>query len=147
MHLINKTPLHSTDGRLVWVVSGRNGENPIRAEGATSAEAWLAAVEDARLMGMLRGQRSETTTPALFPSTLDLINASKTAMTMPSGLPNRDRDGPTGNGRKTPSVHMLLASLVTCGYDPRLSRRRSTGSRCRDQDEFARLLVLKRIKI
>jgi hypothetical protein len=35
------------DGRIVWLVSGQNGENLIRAEGATAAEAWLAAVEQA----------------------------------------------------------------------------------------------------
>ena len=38
---------------LVWVVSGSNGENRIRAEGATAAEAWQRAEEQARALGML----------------------------------------------------------------------------------------------
>ena len=37
----------------VWVVSGHNGENLIRAEGATAAEAWGRAAEQARAVGML----------------------------------------------------------------------------------------------
>jgi hypothetical protein len=51
----------TADGRLVWTVWGHNGENWIRAEGETSAEAWLAAVEQARLMGMLRDETGEPT--------------------------------------------------------------------------------------
>jgi hypothetical protein len=44
---------------LVWVVTGHNGENLIRAEGATQGEAWRRAVEQARGVGMLgRGARS-----------------------------------------------------------------------------------------
>jgi hypothetical protein len=38
----------------VWVVSGVNGENRIHTEGATSADAWQAAVEQARSLGMFR---------------------------------------------------------------------------------------------
>ena len=38
--------------RLTWVVSSRNGEHPIRAEGETSREAWWRAVEQARECGM-----------------------------------------------------------------------------------------------
>jgi hypothetical protein len=53
---IGDTAFRLDDGRLVWLVSGQNGENLIRAEGATSAETWLAAVEQARLLGMLRGE-------------------------------------------------------------------------------------------
>jgi hypothetical protein len=52
---INDTAIHNAVGRLVWIAWGRNGENWVRAEGATSAEAWLAAGEQARLLGMLRG--------------------------------------------------------------------------------------------
>jgi hypothetical protein len=44
-------------GRIVWVVSGRNGENLIRAEGATEAEAWRGAVEQDRSVGMAGGWR------------------------------------------------------------------------------------------
>jgi hypothetical protein len=39
---IGDTAFRSPDGRLVWLVSGRNGENQIRAEGATAAEAITA---------------------------------------------------------------------------------------------------------
>jgi hypothetical protein len=42
-------------GGLVWVVSGHNGENPIRAEGLTPAVAWRAACDQARALGMLGG--------------------------------------------------------------------------------------------
>ncbi len=37
----------------VWVVSGTNGENMLRAEGATQAEAWGGALSQARAVGML----------------------------------------------------------------------------------------------
>jgi hypothetical protein len=40
-------------GGLVWIVSGRNGENLIRAEGPTRDGAWGRAVEQARSLGML----------------------------------------------------------------------------------------------
>ena len=40
-------------GGPVWVVSGHNGENLIRAEGSTAPEAWARAVEQARSQGML----------------------------------------------------------------------------------------------
>jgi hypothetical protein len=36
-----------------WVVGGTNGEKAIRAEGRSEAEAWRAAVEQARAVGML----------------------------------------------------------------------------------------------
>ena len=36
-----------------WVVSGTNGENVIDAQGATQAEAWWRACEQARAVGML----------------------------------------------------------------------------------------------
>jgi hypothetical protein len=56
---IGDTAFHTADGRLVYVVLGRNGENRIRAEGATPAEAWRGAAEQARLLGMLgTGQRT-----------------------------------------------------------------------------------------
>jgi hypothetical protein len=41
-------------GELVWLVSGSNGENLIRAEGPTRSEAWAGAVEQARALGMLQ---------------------------------------------------------------------------------------------
>jgi hypothetical protein len=37
----------------VWVVSGHNGENLIRAEGTTQDGAWQRALEQAREVGML----------------------------------------------------------------------------------------------
>jgi hypothetical protein len=37
---------------LVWVVTGTNGENRIRAEGATRAEAWYRACCEAKAVGM-----------------------------------------------------------------------------------------------
>ena len=42
-------------GLLVWCVSGRNGENVIRAEGPTRAAAWRLACDQARAVGMLVG--------------------------------------------------------------------------------------------
>jgi hypothetical protein len=39
-------------GRLVWEVDGRDGENVIRAGGATEGEAWRRAAEQARSLGM-----------------------------------------------------------------------------------------------
>ena len=42
-------------GGLSWLVWGSNGENLIRAEGATRDEAWGRAVEQARALGMLGG--------------------------------------------------------------------------------------------
>jgi hypothetical protein len=44
-------------GTLVWLVSGTNGENVIRAEGPTQAEAWRKACDQARAVGMLAGWR------------------------------------------------------------------------------------------
>jgi hypothetical protein len=46
-------------GERVWIVSGHNGENLIRAEGATQGEAWRRAVEQARGVGML-GREART---------------------------------------------------------------------------------------
>jgi hypothetical protein len=43
------------DGGPVWVVAGTNGENMIRAEGATSAETWRRALDRAAVGGMLPG--------------------------------------------------------------------------------------------
>lgn len=46
------TAFHATGGGLAWAVSGRNGENLMRAEGATQGEAWGAAECEARALGM-----------------------------------------------------------------------------------------------
>jgi hypothetical protein len=37
-----------------WQVSGSNGENLLRADGATQAEAWWHACQQAEALGMLR---------------------------------------------------------------------------------------------
>jgi hypothetical protein len=49
---IGDTAFQVGDG-LVWLVTGSNGENLIRAEGATRAEAWHRGVEQAAAVGML----------------------------------------------------------------------------------------------
>jgi hypothetical protein len=51
---IGAPAFRATDGRLAWLAIGYNGENQVRADDATTAEAWLRAVEQARLLGMLR---------------------------------------------------------------------------------------------
>jgi hypothetical protein len=45
----------TSDGRIMWLVSGMNGENVVQAHGATQAEAWWRAVEQAQAVGMVRG--------------------------------------------------------------------------------------------
>jgi hypothetical protein len=51
---IGDTAFRWPGDRLVRLVVGYNGENQIRAEGATSAEAWLQALEqEGRLTEML----------------------------------------------------------------------------------------------
>jgi hypothetical protein len=50
---IGDTAFATDAGGVVWVVSGHNGENLIRAEGPTSAAAWRLAVDQARSLGML----------------------------------------------------------------------------------------------
>jgi hypothetical protein len=50
---IGDVGFHDGAGGLLWIVSGSNGENLIRAEGSTRAEAWIRAVEQARSLGML----------------------------------------------------------------------------------------------
>ena len=51
---IGATAFASASGALTWAVDGWNGENVIRADGATGAAAWRAAIEQARGLGMLR---------------------------------------------------------------------------------------------
>ena len=48
------------DGGPVWVVAGTNGENMIRAEGATCAEAWRRALDLAAAGEMLRWSRGQS---------------------------------------------------------------------------------------
>jgi hypothetical protein len=43
----------SSSGRTIWQVGGWTGENRLRVEGATLAEAWSRAVEAAAGVGML----------------------------------------------------------------------------------------------
>ncbi len=49
--------VRAADGSPAWLVTGTNGENLIRAEGATQAEVWRLALEQARAVGMLDGRR------------------------------------------------------------------------------------------
>ena len=42
------------DGGQVWVVTGTNGENRIRAEGATCAKAWRRVLDQAAVVEMCR---------------------------------------------------------------------------------------------
>jgi hypothetical protein len=44
-------------GVAVWIVTGTNGENMIRAEGHIQAEAWWRACEQAAAVGMLAPAR------------------------------------------------------------------------------------------
>ena len=53
---VGDTAFHDVkDGGQVWVVTGSNGENMIRAESATCAEAWRRALDRAAAGGMLPG--------------------------------------------------------------------------------------------
>jgi hypothetical protein len=54
---IGDTAFTTTPGSLAVVVFGSNGENLIRAEGPTCGAAWLAALDQARTLGMLGGIR------------------------------------------------------------------------------------------
>jgi hypothetical protein len=42
-----------------WLVTGSNGENELAAEGASQAEAWWRACEQARAVGMLAVVRED----------------------------------------------------------------------------------------
>jgi len=43
-----------SSSRTIWQAHGRQGENEIRVEGSTPAEAWYRAVEAAAACGMLQ---------------------------------------------------------------------------------------------
>jgi hypothetical protein len=43
------------NGRLVWQVDGVNGENQVRDQGDSQAEAWHRACQQAEVLGILRG--------------------------------------------------------------------------------------------
>ena len=49
---IGDIAFHGSTG-VVWLVWGSNGENLIRAEGATRAEAWWRALEQVKAVGMI----------------------------------------------------------------------------------------------
>lgn len=53
---VEVTAFHSVAGGLVWVVSGHNGENFIRAEGPSETAAWRAASDQAKAVGMFPGR-------------------------------------------------------------------------------------------
>jgi hypothetical protein len=50
-----------TGGGGVWLVTGANGENQIRAEGRSQAEAWYRATLQAGAVGMLATIRTKGT--------------------------------------------------------------------------------------
>jgi hypothetical protein len=50
---VGETPW-TTEGGVVWVVDGRNGENRIPGEAPPQHEAWRLATTRAREVGMLR---------------------------------------------------------------------------------------------
>jgi hypothetical protein len=50
---MGEAALTGNSGRTVWQVDGSNGENRLRVEGSTSAEAWHRAVLAAAACGML----------------------------------------------------------------------------------------------
>jgi hypothetical protein len=54
---VGDTAFTTETRELVWLVWGTNGENVIRAEGPTQAEAWRMACDQARAVGMLAGWR------------------------------------------------------------------------------------------
>ena len=58
---VGDTAFHDVErGGLVWVVTGSNGENRIRAKGATCAETWRRVLDQAAAVEMCRvglGQR------------------------------------------------------------------------------------------
>jgi hypothetical protein len=47
-----------TASATLWIVTGTNGENRIRAEGQTQAEAWRLACQQAHALGMLAPARA-----------------------------------------------------------------------------------------
>jgi hypothetical protein len=49
---MGSTAFAGPTGHTWLLVYGRNGENQVRAEGATEVEAWQRAVEQARELGM-----------------------------------------------------------------------------------------------
>jgi len=46
--------IDETGGAGLWLVTGTNGENVIRAQGRTQTEAWYRATLQAEAVGMLR---------------------------------------------------------------------------------------------
>jgi hypothetical protein len=50
---VGDAAFHDGAGGLSWLVWGSNGENLIRAEGATRDEAWGRAIGQARWLGTL----------------------------------------------------------------------------------------------
>jgi hypothetical protein len=54
---VGDTAFVTEAGTLVWLVSGRNGENVIRAEGPTQGTTLRAACDQARAVGMFAGWR------------------------------------------------------------------------------------------
>src|SRR5437016_2394701 len=54
---VGDVPILTAEGP-AWLVSGTNGENAVNARGATQAEAWHRACQQAEAAGMLRRKPS-----------------------------------------------------------------------------------------
>jgi hypothetical protein len=54
---VGDTAFVTEAGTLIWLVSGVDGEDVIRAEGPTQAAAWRTACDQARAVGMLKRWR------------------------------------------------------------------------------------------
>ena len=50
---VGDVAVHGADD-IRWLVTGTNGENRIEAKGATQAEAWWRAVQQAEAVGIVR---------------------------------------------------------------------------------------------
>jgi len=56
---VGDVAFHAEGSGLAWVVVGTNGENKIRAEGATAREAWFRAVAQAGASGCWRTNQGD----------------------------------------------------------------------------------------
>jgi len=93
----------SGGGRLVWQVDGQNGENLIRADGASQVEAWHRAVEQAEALGMLGRSPAVQAGPPLW--------AGPVQPSMPPALP-----APPPGRRLSPRTNRGVAvALVLIG--------------------------------
>ena len=64
-----------SDGQLTWIVSGSNGPNAIRSHGASMAEAWAGASEQARTPTPGSARLDPPGSPWIISQGLDLTSA------------------------------------------------------------------------